>query len=270
MGDLRTDTAVRRTGDNRFVATVSPDWEIWGPMGGYVASIALRAAGEVSPQPLPVSFSCHYLSVAKWGDVDVTVIPRRDGRTASSHRVEISQDGKPVLDAIVWSGTRGEGLEHDESVMPDVPPPDALQLMQDLVPSWPPFAFWNNVDAKQTEREWPPADPHAVWREWLRFRPTPSYDDPWIDATRSVILIDLASWPSVQTRYVGQPVPFYGPTLDLNVAFHSSTAGSEWLLCDGTAPVSTGGYFGWTARLWSESRTMHASGGGQCLYRKVR
>ena len=34
MGDLATDTAVRALGDGVFEATLSRDWEIWGPMGG--------------------------------------------------------------------------------------------------------------------------------------------------------------------------------------------------------------------------------------------
>ena len=34
MGDLAADTAVTEVGEGRFVATLSRDWEIWGPMGG--------------------------------------------------------------------------------------------------------------------------------------------------------------------------------------------------------------------------------------------
>ena len=59
------------------------------------------------------------------------------------------------------------------------------------------------------------------------------------------------------------------PTLDLNVAFHRSTSDQPWLLCDGAAPVSTGGLFGWTSEVWSPGGVLHASGGGQCLYRRV-
>ena len=50
MGDLAIDTAVRARGDGLFEATLSADWEIWGPMGGYVAACALRAAGAVDPR----------------------------------------------------------------------------------------------------------------------------------------------------------------------------------------------------------------------------
>ena len=48
MGDLGVDTAVEALGDGRYRAHVSRDWEIWGPEGGYIASLALRAAGAES------------------------------------------------------------------------------------------------------------------------------------------------------------------------------------------------------------------------------
>ncbi len=42
MGDLARDTAVQG-GAGSYGAVLSRDWEIWGPMGGYVAAVALRA-----------------------------------------------------------------------------------------------------------------------------------------------------------------------------------------------------------------------------------
>ena len=56
---------------------VHRDWEIWGPCGGYVAAIALRAAGAESPFARPASFFCHYLSVADFAPVDLVVTPLR-------------------------------------------------------------------------------------------------------------------------------------------------------------------------------------------------
>ena len=49
MGQLQIDTAISRDGD-RLTAVLNEDWKIWGPNGGYVASIALRAAGAVAPE----------------------------------------------------------------------------------------------------------------------------------------------------------------------------------------------------------------------------
>jgi acyl-CoA thioesterase-2 len=276
MGDLGRDTAVHRRGDGTFEASVSADWEIWGPMGGYVASIALRAAGECRDDDamMPVAFSCHYYRVAAFAPVEIAVSTRKAGRSAISQRVEVSQDGREILDAMVWAARENEGLEHDETEMPDVAHPDELLDIRDLLPddAEPPFPFWRNLDAKPLdfEAEWPPSGPRpARWREWLRFTPTATFDDPWLDACRAVILVDLPSWPSAHRPHAWKQPPFTAPTLDLNVAFHRPAAAHAWLLCDGAAPLSTRGLFGWTARIWSTDRELVASGGGQCLYRKL-
>ena len=55
MGDIGLQTACEPLGDARYRAVVSDDWEIWGPGGGYVAAIALRAAGAESPFGRPGS-----------------------------------------------------------------------------------------------------------------------------------------------------------------------------------------------------------------------
>ncbi len=276
MGDLATDTAVTPCGSGRYEAELSQDWEIWGPMGGYVAACALRAAGAAGEQPRPVAFSCHYLGVAEFGPVDLVVEPRRAGRSATSQRVEVSQRGRAILDAMVWSvGDDDDGLSHDETVAPAVPGPGDLPSMAELIPDAAdvPYPFWRNLDAKpvEFEAEWPPPGPRAArWQEWLRFVPTASFEDPWTDAARSVILVDLPSWPSAHRPHAWKNPPYTAPTLDLHVAFQAPTAGQEWLLCDGEAPLSTGGLFSWSARIWSEGGQLHASGGGQCLYRRRR
>jgi len=275
MGDLGIDTAVEDCGDGRYRATLSQDWEIWGPMGGYVAAIALRAAGAASDHPHPAAFSCHYFAAARFEPVDIRVETRKSGRSASAQRVEISQEGRPILDAMVWSAADNEGLEHDETAPPAVAGPAELPSIEELLPddAEAPFPFWRNFDAKPLhfELDWPPEGPRpAFWQEWLKFLPQAAFDDPWLDAARSVILVDLPSWPSAHRPHAWQQPPFMAPTLDLNVAFHQPTAGEEWLLCDGAAPLSTRGLFGWTARVWSPGGALHASGGGQCLYRKVR
>lgn len=274
MGDLGADTAVRRTGDGTFEGRLSPEWEIWGPMGGYLASFALRAVGETVPHLRPATFACHYLNVAAFDTIDVAVQVRKQGRRAASLRVDVTQQGRPILDASVWAVDADEGPEHDEAIAPDVAGPAEVPDLEDLLPAdaEPPFPFWRNFQVKPIDFrvDWPPPGPlPAVWREWLRFVPTSTFDDPWLDAARSVILVDLPSWPAAMRPHAWTEPPFVAPTLDLSVAFHRPTSGEEWLLCDGAAPVSTNGLFGWTARVWSTGRSLVASGGGQCLYRRT-
>jgi acyl-CoA thioesterase II len=278
MGDLGEDTAVEQVDDGQFRATLSADWEIWGPMGGYVASTALRAVGATTPFARPASFFCHYLGVAAFDTVDITVTQLRSARTAAAHRAEVTQDGKPILQASVWSIGDVDGLEHDLAVPPGVPSPDDLKTIPELLADagveggGPPFAFWNNLDTKPLDfyPEWPPPEPlPPVWQQWCRFTPTATIPDPWLDACRSLVLVDVQSWPAASRPHVHGVQQFYAPSLDLYVAFQDPQPDSEWLLCDGYAPVARHGLMGWTGRLWSPDGHLAASGGGQLLCRRM-
>ena len=111
MGDFEIDTRLEGVDPDggRFQAHLSRDWEIWGPNGGYVAAIALRAAGRVSRIPRPASFSGHFLRVATFAPADVVVVPLHRGRRSESLRVSITQDDKPVLEALVRTASEGPG-----------------------------------------------------------------------------------------------------------------------------------------------------------------
>ena len=129
MGDVDVQTTPALEGeDGRYTAMVHQDWEIWGPCGGYVAAIALRAAGAESPFARPASFFCHYLSVAAFEPVDLVVTPLRSGRTVLAQRVHMTQHGRPVLEAMVWSVGEVAGLEHEDVIPPEVDDPDHVPV----------------------------------------------------------------------------------------------------------------------------------------------
>jgi acyl-CoA thioesterase-2 len=279
MGNLGEDTAVARVDEHRYRATLDRDWEIWGPMGGYIASVALRAAGaEAAPDghPRPASFACHYLSVAAFEDVDIAVTPLRMSRAAGSYRAEITQGDRRILEATVWAiGDDVEGLEHDDAKAPAVEGPQGLMNIGDYFAeepdSGPPFPFWNNFECRPLHfrKDWPPPEPLLpVWQQWVRFLDG-DFTDPWVDACRSLVLVDVQSWPAAHQPHAWREHGFYGPSLDLYVAFHRRPVG-DWLLTDGHAPVGDGGLLGWTGRLWDDQRTLVASGGGQLLCRRMR
>ena len=54
MAALDDDTALEG-GDGHYRAHLSESWRIWGPNGGYLAVIALRAAGAHTPFRRPAS-----------------------------------------------------------------------------------------------------------------------------------------------------------------------------------------------------------------------
>ena len=112
MGDFAVDTAVHGS-DGTYSATLNREWEIWGPMGGYIATFALRAAGEESACARPASFFCHYLGVAGFEEpIDIHVYKLRSGRTAESMRVTITPGERSIMEATVWTVGEVEGLAH--------------------------------------------------------------------------------------------------------------------------------------------------------------
>lgn len=279
MGNLGEDTAVIG-GDGRWTARFSADWEIWGPNGGYVASVALRAAGAHSAFRRPASLLCHYLGVAAFDTVDITTTTLRLAKRAESVRVTITQQEKPIAEALVWCVDEGlDGLDHDAAVGPDVPAPDALPDLATLMagdgggasrPSfarnfeqrpinWRPWAEWENrVDL----------DPSVV--TWMRYRPQPTFDDQFVDAARSVILLDTWQWPAACNAYRPGTMQYQAPSLDLAVSFHEIDPTSEWLLVDARSPVARDGLVGGQAAIWSQSGKLLASGGQQMLCRPFR
>jgi acyl-CoA thioesterase-2 len=275
MGDFEIDTRlepVGTAGEGRFRAVLSRDWEIWGPNGGYVASIALRAAGQVAKIARPATFSGHFLSVAGFDVVDVAVRTIRAGRRAESLAVSIQQGDRPVFEGLVRTAALAPGLEHDVAVMPDVPRPKDLKLVTELLTpeqleEGPPFPFWLNFDSKPVEPDRfgePERKPRApVFREWYRFAPRATFDDPFLDAARALLMIDTASWIAAS-----QPHPdsgFVAPNLDVTAWFHRFEPESEWLLMDNASQLAEGGLMATDARIWSESGRLLATGGAQLL-----
>jgi acyl-CoA thioesterase-2 len=278
MGDLAQQTAVTpldepstTPGPRRFRALVHDDWEIWGPEGGYVAAIALRAAGVASPFARPASFFCHYLSVAAFAPVDLVVTPLRSGRTVLSQQVEMTQEGRPILQAMVWSVGEVEGLVHHDLRPPAVPDPDELPSTEELRAVRPNrFKFWENFDQRPIDYfdPWPPTEAAApLWRTWVRCTPRATFDDPWIDAARTLVVLDVLSWPAGSRPHAYLEPQFIAPSLDLYAAFQHSATAEEWLLLDGHSPVADDGLLSWTGRVWTRDHQLVASGGGQAVFR---
>ena len=74
MNTLEQQTAVEQTADGKYRGEILEDWKMWVPVGGYLTSIALRAAQASSTMVRPVSVSCH-CSTPVWDKYAVTVRP---------------------------------------------------------------------------------------------------------------------------------------------------------------------------------------------------
>jgi acyl-CoA thioesterase len=274
MGSLERDTRLHGDGDV-FTVTLSSDWEIWGPNGGYLASIALRAAGRHSGRARPASISAHFLGVARFDEVTIQCRTLRSTRVATSTLVEMVQDGKPILAAMVWSIDEIDGLDFHVARRPvEVPDPEQLPTMaeQMALSGGMAQAFYANLDLRPIDWivDWdnrPPGEP--VNRAWYRFQPEATFEDPWVDAMRSLILVDLEIWPCV-----GQGVPgdfaFYGPSIDVECRFHHIANDEPWLRSEGEASVGNDGLIGGSVEVWSRDGRLVASGGSTLLCRPVQ
>jgi acyl-CoA thioesterase II len=268
MGDLARDTTPTGS-DGRYTIRISEDWRIWGPNGGYLAAIALRAAGLEAAIKRPASIACHFLGVARFEDADIEVRRVHSGRSSESLHVVMTQAAKPILQAIVRTAGEVPGVEHDFARMPEVPPPSALKSFLDHVPEppGPPTPFWDNVDSRiiHEERVLNMDDPFpADLLEWYRFQPTATFDDPFEDAARYTVLLDTFAWPAAANPHRATR-KYQAVNIDVVAWFHRPAPESEWLLCDYDSPIAHGGLVGAHGRVWSQDGRLVASGGAQCL-----
>jgi acyl-CoA thioesterase II len=270
MGALAIDTQVREEG-GRLSARLSRDWEIWGPNGGYVAAIALRAAGKVAPADhRPATISCQYLSAGQFADVEIEADAVRKGRNAWCINVALVQAGKRFLQAQVWTTSKTEGPAKIERAMPDMKPPGALKTWAELNPErseGPHYSFWDNFESKPVA-VFPrgTADPRgSVEQQWCRYRDFAPTADPFLDHARALILIDTLQWPAFCSGLASQP-DYIAPSLDVTAWFHTPPGASDWLLVDARADFAGQGLIAGNVHIWSDDGRLIATGGSNMLH----
>jgi acyl-CoA thioesterase len=276
MGALGTDTAVvgsAADGEGRYTAHVSRDWEIWGANGGYLAAIALRAAGAHSGRARPASISVQYLRPGRFEPMELETRTVRGTRRADCVHMVARQGGDDILTAQVWAVDEVEGLEHHHAPMPVDTPPEATPTVLERLEAAgrtgepPSFPFWENFEARPLDwvDDWEtrtPTVPEAGG--WYRFAHEETSPDPWIDAGRSVILVDTFTWPAAVRAHSGN-LDFIAPSLDVNVQLLHDVPDSPWLLAVGQAPVAHRGTIGCFGRVWTPDGRLAAMGTGTCL-----
>lgn len=265
------DTAVREEG-GALLAEIHRRWDIWGPNGGYLAAIALRAAGlRAGTDQRPAGISCQYLRRGRFGPARLDVEPLKAGRSASCFVVTMLQEGERTLTAQVWTvGASAEiAPSYVELEMPAAAPPESLNPP----PADPGgFAFWQNFDLRIASPERPGRGNPAGARteRWLRFHGyEPGGDDPFIAEGRALLMIDTLLWPAHWSRRAEQ-LDYVGPSLDVSVWFHAPSGGEEWLLAEAAAPVARAGLVYGESRVWTRGGRLVASGASNMLVIPVR
>ena len=109
-------------------------------------------------------------------------------------------------------------------------------------------------------RDWEtrePADPSFL--SWFRYLPRDTFDDPFVDAGRSLLLADTVGWPAA-TRTYRSDMAYYAPSIDVTVRFHACARESPWLLVEGRSPVARDGLVASAVSVWSADGSLQASG----------
>jgi acyl-CoA thioesterase len=188
------------------------------------------------------------------------------------------QADAPIAEAIVWCvADHLDGPDLVRAAMPDVPDPDDSPLVQELAVDGQrrPSAFWDNFEYRPLSWLGPEAwerrvDAAAEVRSWFRYLPTAAFDDPYVEAARVAMLIDISGWPAlVRALSPSEEARWIAPNLDLAVAFHTPTAGAEHLLLDGYASIATGGLAAGGGSVWSRDGRLLGSGTQQLIFRPV-
>lgn len=227
-GRFAAATAVEQVEDGRWTADIPPGWDVLGAVdGGVLLAIAGRAMRTATGRE-PVSLTAHYLSPGRTGPADVVVEVVRSGRTFSTARALVSQEGRPVTALL---GTFGD-LAEDPDVLiqghqpPDWPDPESLhRLTADNEVGMPP-QFVNRVDVRVHPLdsgfyEGRPSGQPAM-RAFLRL-----LDDEPIDAIGLLLAVDSLPPPTFNTHL---PVN-WTPTIELTAHVRAVPA-PGWLRID--------------------------------------
>ncbi|MDP8913112.1 MAG: thioesterase family protein [Pseudomonadota bacterium] len=267
MGTL-TEATRLTAADHGFAVELDSAWEGWGPAGGYLAAIALRAAGLSVPEShRPVTLSAQFLAKAERGKAVVRV---DIGKPGGSSQVNVSlwQSERCFFQAQIWTTSRALGPHEIGPAMPDVPAAAELETLEshfsrlgrELV------TFWANLECRPVEFRAPggPRPRTRRLQRWYQFRHDPATADIFANAGRVAVLIDANIW-AAHWRMLDREPDYAGPSLDLTIAFHDAAILSDWLLLDAESEVAITGIVHATGRVWTTDGRLVATGGGNCL-----
>ena len=96
-----------------YAALLDPGWSVGGrPNGGYLLAVLGRAAGDVSAHADVVAVSAHFLRPPAVGEADVEIEVLHEGRSVSTVRATLRQDGRTCVEALVTTGLLDETGAH--------------------------------------------------------------------------------------------------------------------------------------------------------------
>ena len=250
---VRTVTIVPEGGD-RFLSIVAHRNSSHKLFGGQLMGLALQAASATVQDRAAQAVSGFFV---RGGSIDAPVelsVERVfDGGSFSHRRVVAHQSCNRLFDLYASFQAEEPGVEHAD-VAPDVPPPETLAPLSELLPLWRqrlPEGVGALLDVGRAV-DLRPIDPAVYFGNaggdrrrvaWVR---VPSAASAVSDATHRSILAYLTDYWLAQTALLPHAGPectarYYLASLNQTMWFHRPCRVDEWLLIDCDSPSAQNG-----------------------------
>ena len=256
---------VAPAGEDRFTGRQQPGG-IGRVFGGQVVAQALQAAQATAPEGMEAhSLHAYFLRGGREGiDIDYSVAADFDGRSFANRRVVARQqvgDDEPsaILNLTASFQRPEEGLEHANSVMPHVAPPedllpdselrkrflDAMENVSDVQRAL--MLRPRPIEMRTSDKlHWMNAEPKPpAAHSWFRtVAPLPSIEDN--PALHRAVIAYASDFTLLGTSALPHGLSWArgelkGASLDHAIWFHRPARADEWLLYATDSPWSGGG-----------------------------
>lgn len=234
MDDFVEATMIERRGEGLWGVMIRDDWALCGPSGGFLSALALRAAGEATSLPRPISFACQFLNRARFAPAEIRVESLRAGKRTEALRADLLQDSKLIMTAQVWAGEEtAPGMVHDFAGAPVLPDPETLHAYRDVYPDEKVHPFLERLGYRPINplphvSDAPVSEPEISG--FCRLSPRVRHENPFVDAARIFLLVDTYAWLATYPAHPATgPSPWIAPNLDFYYRFHRTSTAEDWL-----------------------------------------
>lgn len=246
MSGFAAATAVRRRDSadpSLYDVDLDAGWSIGGkPNGGYLMAVLARAAIDAVDRPHPLAVSGHFLRPPSGGPAEVRVEVVKAGRTASTVRATLWQDGKARLDTLVTAGELAGGpVDYAAVAMPQMPSPEECRSRADA-----PFhvELLDHVDVllDPATAPFPEQNGIPLIQGWMRFR-----DGADADELALTLAVDAMPPTVFHLSKFG-----WTPTVELTFLLRGAPA-PGWLAFRAAATLVADGWFDEEALVWDST-----------------
>ena len=245
-------TAVTRSGSGGLTTVLDPGWDVGGGVlnGGYLLSVAARAAVLESPHQHPVALSASYLHAPSAGPASLTVTPGPAGRTLAHSTVVLADAAGPAVTVQATTATLTADEPAFSSPAPAATPvADCFSIAENAHLAPPGVSVPGLTQRVETRLDpltagWALGQPAAepMMRAWLRFA-----DDREPDPLALVTFADALPPTPWALGQFG-----WAPTVQLQVLVRALPA-PGWCLVEARASEIAGGWIDEDYRIWDST-----------------